>query len=95
MGPSLIHTSYILSSRLGKRVRHETRRVDFARTRLGATLTLTTTMATAGDVQRLFLQAVISRCVVPIKLAKILWQKSIEAVNGSFFSPRLHRGSKG
>lgn len=52
-------------------------------------------MATAGDVQKLFLQAVISRRVVPIKLAKILWQKSIEAVNGSLFSLYPHRGSKG
>jgi hypothetical protein len=38
--------------------------------------------ASANDVQRLFLQALLSRRVVPATLAKILWHKCTEAVLG-------------
>lgn len=34
------------------------------------------------DVHRLFLQSMLSRGAVPDKLARKIWQKSIEAVNG-------------
>lgn len=36
-----------------------------------------------SDVEKLFLQAVLSRGIVSTKLAKILWKKSREAVKGS------------
>lgn len=39
-------------------------------------------MVSASDVDRLFLQAVLSRGVMSSKLAQLLWEKSIEAVNG-------------
>jgi non-structural maintenance of chromosomes element 1 len=35
-----------------------------------------------GDVQRLFLQAVLSRRVLSGDLAKVLWRKCIDAVKG-------------
>ena len=37
----------------------------------------------AADVERLFLQAVISRGLLSAKLAQSLWEKSIDAVNGN------------
>ncbi|KJA27517.1 hypothetical protein HYPSUDRAFT_130943 [Hypholoma sublateritium FD-334 SS-4] len=40
-------------------------------------------MVSASDVDRLFLQAVLSRGVMSSKLAQLLWEKSIEAVNSS------------
>ena len=43
------------------------------------------------DVQRLFLQAVISRRILSEKLAKNLWQRCIEAVRGEL-SCRAHNG---
>ncbi|KAG6814323.1 hypothetical protein H0H92_013448 [Tricholoma furcatifolium] len=45
-------------------------------------------MASADDVQRIFLQAIFSRAVVSTKLAQILWEKSIEAVNAA--NPELN-----
>lgn len=36
----------------------------------------------AADVDRLFLQAVLSRGLLSAKLAQSLWEKSIDAVNG-------------
>ena len=36
----------------------------------------------AADVDRLFLQAILSRGVLSTKLAQALWEKSIDAVNG-------------
>ena len=36
----------------------------------------------AADVDRLFLQAVLSRGLLSTKLAQSLWEKSIDAVNG-------------
>jgi hypothetical protein len=38
--------------------------------------------ATSADVQRLFLQAMLSRRAVPGPLAKLIWKKCIEAVRG-------------
>ena len=35
-----------------------------------------------ADVDRLFLQAVLSRGLLSTKLAQSLWEKSIDAVNG-------------
>ena len=40
-------------------------------------------MVASGDVQRLFLQSVISRRVLSADLAKALWKQSIEAVKGT------------
>lgn len=39
-------------------------------------------MASSNDVQRLFLQAILSRRVVSAKLAKVLYAKCVEAVKG-------------
>jgi hypothetical protein len=39
-------------------------------------------MVSKSDVRRLFLQAVLSRRVIPEKLAKTLWTKCIEAAKG-------------
>ena len=46
-------------------------------------------MVSANDVDRLFLQAVLSRGLMSTKLARILWQKSVGAVNGSCFFLRV------
>jgi len=40
-------------------------------------------MVSANDVDRLFLQAVLSRGLMSTKLARVLWQKSVSAVNAS------------
>ncbi|KAF9483921.1 hypothetical protein BDN70DRAFT_873327 [Pholiota conissans] len=40
-------------------------------------------MISPADVERLFLQAVLSRGVMSAKLAQLLWEKSIDAVNAS------------
>uniref|UniRef100_A0A8H7Y5N4 Non-structural maintenance of chromosomes element 1 homolog n=1 Tax=Psilocybe cubensis TaxID=181762 RepID=A0A8H7Y5N4_PSICU len=40
-------------------------------------------MVTPGDVDRLFLQAVLSRGIMSIELAQLLWGKCIKAVNDS------------
>ncbi|KAH9079476.1 hypothetical protein EDB83DRAFT_2503914 [Lactarius deliciosus] len=40
-------------------------------------------MVSSGDVQRLFLQSVISRRVLSVDLAKALWKQSVEAVKGT------------
>ncbi|EGN95424.1 hypothetical protein SERLA73DRAFT_60158 [Serpula lacrymans var. lacrymans S7.3] len=40
-------------------------------------------MVSSNDVQRLFLQAVFSRGVLSFKLAKILWEKCIDAVKAA------------
>ncbi|KAG6818180.1 hypothetical protein H0H87_000085 [Tephrocybe sp. NHM501043] len=40
-------------------------------------------MASADDVQRVFLQAVFSRAILSAKLAQTLWKKSTEAVNAA------------
>ena len=42
-------------------------------------------MVSENDVQRLFLQAIISRRVVSKKLAQILWEKCVDAVKGESF----------
>lgn len=42
-------------------------------------------MVSADDVQRVFLQAVLSRGVLSENLAKILWARSIEVVKGNVF----------
>lgn len=42
-------------------------------------------MVSANDVDRLFLQAVLSRGLMSTTLARVLWQKSVSAVNGSCF----------
>jgi len=39
-------------------------------------------MVSPLDVQRLFLQSVISRRVLSADLAKVLWKQCVEAVNG-------------
>ena len=39
-------------------------------------------MVSPLDVQRLFLQSVLSRRVLSADLAKVLWKQSIEAVKG-------------
>ena len=43
---------------------------------------LGTMPVSAADVDRLFLQAVLSRGLLSTKLAQSLWEKSIDAVNG-------------
>ncbi|KAH9001205.1 Nse1 non-SMC component of SMC5-6 complex-domain-containing protein [Lactarius akahatsu] len=40
-------------------------------------------MVSSGDVQRLFLQSVISRRVLSVDLAKALWKQSVEAVKAA------------
>ncbi|KAG6903216.1 hypothetical protein C0995_002759 [Termitomyces sp. Mi166 len=40
-------------------------------------------MASSSDVQRVFLQAILSRAIVSEKLAQTLWTKSIDAVNAA------------
>jgi hypothetical protein len=40
-------------------------------------------MVSANDVDRLFLQAVLSRGLMSTKLARVLWQRSVSAVNAS------------
>ncbi|TFY70411.1 hypothetical protein EVG20_g2601 [Dentipellis fragilis] len=40
-------------------------------------------MPSADDVPRLFLQSILSRRVVSVDLAKVLWKKSVEAVRAS------------
>lgn len=42
-------------------------------------------MVSANDVDRLFLQAVLSRGLMSTTLARVLWQKSVSAVNSSCF----------
>jgi len=41
-------------------------------------------MVSASDVDRVFLQAVLSRGLLSGDLAKVLWEKSVKAVNGTF-----------
>lgn len=41
-------------------------------------------MVSPNDVRRLFLQAVFSRAIISDKLAKTIWLKSIEAVQGNY-----------
>ncbi|KAG6878709.1 hypothetical protein C0993_011524 [Termitomyces sp. T159_Od127] len=40
-------------------------------------------MVSSGDVQRVFLQAILSRAIVSEKLAQTLWAKSIDVVNAA------------
>jgi hypothetical protein len=50
-------------------------------------------MVSAQDVDRIFLQAVLSRGILSAELAKVLWEKSISIVNGKstfFFGSALH-----
>ena len=44
-------------------------------------------MVSSGDVQRLFLQSVISRRVLSADLAKALWKQSMETVKGTLLYP--------
>ena len=39
-------------------------------------------MISAQDVDRIFLQAVLSRGILSGELAKVLWEKSVSIVNG-------------
>ena len=48
-------------------------------------------MVSTSDVDRLFLQAVLSRGVMSSKLAQLLWEKSIEAVNCTLKQYRFSR----
>ena len=45
--------------------------------------------ASPHDVERLFLQAVLSRGALSAKLAQTLWEKSIDIVNGKLFKFHL------
>ncbi|KAI0302104.1 hypothetical protein BC826DRAFT_987272 [Russula brevipes] len=44
-------------------------------------------MVTSLDVQRLFLQSIISRRVLSADLAKVLWKQCVEAVRGLVLCP--------
>ena len=46
-------------------------------------LFLSYTMVSSNDVQKLFLQAILSRKIVSQKLALKIWEKCVEAVTGS------------
>lgn len=46
-----------------------------------------TAMISSQDVDRVFLQAVLSRGIMSGELAKVLWERSIGVVNGNFESP--------
>lgn len=39
-------------------------------------------MVSAQDVDRVFLQAILSRGIMSAELAKALWERSIDVVNG-------------
>ena len=47
-------------------------------------------MASARDVDRVFLQAVLSRGLMSGDLAKVLWEKSINIVNGNINLFRIY-----
>ena len=64
--------------------RHITLTKSRVRVFLSSTVFQALTMpVSAADVERLFLQAVISRGLLSAKLAQSLWEKSIDAVNGN------------
>lgn len=50
-----------------------------------------TAMISSQDVDRVFLQAVLSRGIMSGELAKVLWERSIGVVNGNFESPTHSR----
>lgn len=50
---------------------------------IDASYTLTT-MVSANDVQRLFLQGVFSRSILSFKHAQVLWEKCIDTVKGTY-----------
>ncbi|KAF4579090.1 CDP-diacylglycerol-serine O-phosphatidyltransferase [Pleurotus pulmonarius] len=49
--------------------------------RVSSVASLFTAMVSAGDVQRLFLQAVLSRGALSVTLAQAIWAKCVDAVN--------------
>ena len=72
----------------------QTRRDAVYSTRLASLLAtcfqhFSTMPVSSNDVQRLFLQAILSRRILSQKLAAKIWEKCIDAVKGAPFS---HRG---
>jgi len=58
-------------------------------TRVTTRLFHTAVMTSAQDVDRIFLQAVLSRGLMSGELAKVLWERSIDVVNGKPLYPQF------